>query len=150
MGLEYRRVPPHWEHPRDRNGKFIPLSDNYDNQCLKDAEEWVGGYLEWITRKARQSTKANDKMSKILKGGSGYDPSYMSYAGNPPDPVYYMPPFTPEEATWWMIYNNVSEGTPKTPSFSTKEECARWAAEHDGRLTYEDWLQIPVHLDSCQ
>lgn len=139
MGLEYRRVPPHWEHPRKDDGKYLPLHDNYNNQCLKDAKEWVDGYMAWIANPDKHRIKLHPR------GYSDYGIGYLERMGNPPDPIYYMPPFTPEEATWWMIYNNV-EGTPKTPAFSTKEECARWAAEHDSRLTYEDWLQIPVHL----
>lgn len=27
MGRELRRVPPHWEHPKDSQGQFIPLFD---------------------------------------------------------------------------------------------------------------------------
>lgn len=28
MGREIRRVPPNWEHPKDENGQYKPLSKN--------------------------------------------------------------------------------------------------------------------------
>ena len=35
MGRKIRRVPPHWEHPKDKNGNYIPLHD----QSFDEAEE---------------------------------------------------------------------------------------------------------------
>lgn len=71
---------------------------------------------------------------------------WMGDAPEEPNPEYYMPEWTPEEATHYMMYENTSEGTPISPAFATPEELARWLADTgassfaDITATYEQWL----------
>lgn len=47
---------------------------------------------------------------------------------------------------WYQVWETVSEGSPCSPPFATKEELARWMAEHSDGVTddagYEQWLQF--------
>lgn len=106
MGREIRRVPPNWSHPTMDFCKhhpeckicYQPLHDqNYDDA----AKEWMDGYAEFINNKE-----------------DGY---YWDEWGMPPDREYCRS-YKDEETTWYQVYENVSEGTPVTPPFSTQEE----------------------------
>lgn len=44
MNQEIRKVPPKWEHPRDKYGSYHPINNkNYDNV----AREWIQNILLW-------------------------------------------------------------------------------------------------------
>jgi hypothetical protein len=109
MGREIRRVPGDWEHPRYTKedapyphfvGEFKPLYDqDYSSAC----EEWYGAASKWVPDEHYQW--------------------YHEAEGNPPDEDSYRSrKWTPEEATHYQVYETVSEGTPVTPAFATKEE----------------------------
>ena len=59
-----------------------------------------------------------------------------------------MPVFSESEATHFMMYEDVSEGTPISPAFATPEELARWLVENGASAfagqtaSYEAWLRI--------
>lgn len=111
MGREIRRVPKDWEHPRfkrgRRTGDFHPLYDvDYETACK-----------EWYTEAANFDNE-------------GYN-WYHEYAGCPPDEDYYRKrKWTAEEATHYQMYETVSEGTPVTPVFATKEELVDYLVEN--------------------
>ena len=128
MGCEIRRVPPGWEHPRytedttkrpDVIGEYRPLHD-------KDYGTARAGWL--------------DELQLWLAGKhpSQGDEDFWEYT-SPPDRTYYRErKWTPEEATHFQVYETVSEGTPITPAFATKEQLAAHLASHgtdwdDGR-----------------
>ncbi len=48
----------------------------------------------------------------------------------PPDPEYYRPQWGEGLATWWQVYETVSEGTPVTPPFATREELVEYLVEN--------------------
>lgn len=121
MGREIRRVPPNWQHPmrtckhggvfgiprgctvsRLFNGKcFIPLMDN-------DIE---GATQEW-----------NDELVKYQAEHPGCTVAeFCEEWGDRPDPERYHPVWG-DTATWYQLYETVSEGTPVSPPFATKEE----------------------------
>lgn len=115
MGREIRRVPPNWEHPKYKEIKFAwqkgayhPLRDkDYDTACQ-----------EWYAEAA--SFKPNE-----------YCKWYHEWNGNPPNEEYYRKEkWTPEEASWYQIYETVSEGTPVTPAFSSKEELIEYLVQY--------------------
>jgi nuclear transport factor 2 (NTF2) superfamily protein len=54
---------------------------------------------------------------------------YWEYEGNPPD-CRYCRPWKDEEATWFQVWETVSEGTPVTPPFATKEELIQYLADN--------------------
>jgi hypothetical protein len=124
MGREIRRVPANWEHPR-RNCQHSPWNGGckeakkHNGQCYrpmydKDFDtalsEWLSGYELW----------KNGKHPHQLEYPETALSSYFEYEGAPPDPEYYRPVF--ENANWYQMYQTVSEGTPVTPPFATKEE----------------------------
>ena len=47
---------------------------------------------------------------------------FAEWGGDAPTYEYYRPNWKPEDMTWYQVYETVSEGTPVTPPFKTKEE----------------------------
>ena len=119
MGRELRQVPKDWKHPRDEwKGEYKPLLTDYP------------GNLE-------------EFRVDIEEMGLG---EALDYYGGGPQTDDYMPVWTLDEATWFMMYETTSEGTPLSPSFETIEELAHWLADNNasafGKIgaTYEQWL----------
>lgn len=124
MGREIRRVPANWEHPRKEfedspwaggcdytkahNGKcYQPM---YDQDFDSALSEWISEYELW---------KKGEHPDQLKYSEDANEP-YWEYAGLPPDPRYYRPKW--EKADWYQVYETVSEGTPVTPPFATKDE----------------------------
>lgn len=113
MGREIRRVPPDWVHPvyteeevwdYRRIGKPKPLNDeSFEEAC----EKWIAGFYQW-------QAKTHEE----------YDPEwqYWEHCKTPDRDLYRTRRWTAEEATHYQVYETVSEGTPITPVFATKEE----------------------------
>jgi hypothetical protein len=133
MGREIRRVPPNWEHPRQRcphspwaggcdeakahNGEcYKPL---YDQDFESAIEAWIAEYALW-----KKGEHPDQEKYEFTQGQT-----YWEWAGAPPDPDYYRPKWT-EEPTWYQVYQTVSEGTPVTPAFATREELVDYLIEH--------------------
>jgi len=120
MGREVRRVPPGWEHPRYTKkdarelrciGEYRPCFDeDYDAA----AKKWDESYMLW--REGKHPNQVD-----WCRYFWEYDP--------PPDATSYRPAFT-GPATWYQVYETVSEGCPVTPPFSSLEELARYLSEH--------------------
>ena len=123
MGREIRRVPPNWKHPvyteddaprRNLVGKLRPCDDkDYETA----AKEWIEDFEKW--QRGEHDVQ-----------GKSYASSYRYFweYGSPPDEAVHRPAFT-EEPTWFQMYETVSEGTPCTPPFETKEELVDWLVE---------------------
>jgi hypothetical protein len=129
MGREIRRVPPNWEHPKDeRDGGYIPM---YDEDFDTALAEWVTGYELW---KKREHPDYNQDDYERYQ--------YWEMESKPPDPESYRPKFE-TEPTWYQVYETVSEGTPVTPPFATKEELVNYLVEHgdfwDQRRRHGGW-----------
>lgn len=118
MGRELRQVPKDWEHPRDTCDRYRPLMQGY------------GVALERFK-------------VDIEKMGLG---DALDYWGGGPQSDKYMPDWTWDEAPYFMMYEDTSEGTPISPAFETIEELAHWLADNNasafGRTgaSYEEWL----------
>ncbi len=125
MGREIRRVIPNWEHPkktkynpwkRKEETSYVPL---YDESYEKDISEWVKNHLLW------ENGTHPDQQEEVDH------PRYFAEAdGNPPDIDTYRPDWREEDATWFQLYETVSEGTPLSPAFSTKQELINYLCEH--------------------
>lgn len=128
MGREIRRVIPNWEHPR-QNCEHTPWMGGCDEakanggRCLQPlidhdyesaADEWLVENAAW--ENGSDTDRAEFETSQV---GRRY---YWEWNGAPPERKYYRPAWTPEEATWFQVYETVSEGTPVTPPFATKAE----------------------------
>lgn len=119
MGRELRMVPPNWEHPRytreyaphsGRVGDYKPL---HDRDYEAEAREWLENCAEWELGK--HPSQKDSETAKECK-------HYWEYNGNPPDKDFYRPLWKPEDMTRYQVYETVSEGTPVSPPFATKEE----------------------------
>ena len=116
MGREIRMVPPNWEHPKKRayNPRTNQMEDNYqpmyDRGYHEACKEWYKECSEYTP-----------------DGDCQY---YHEWAGNPPDEDYHRPDWKDEEQTWIQVYETVSEGTPVTPPFATKEELVDYLVEN--------------------
>lgn len=116
MGREIRRVIPNWEHPKTKNGdQYQPMFDRtFEEECKK----WIEGFESWIDGTHPDFEEYGDKYA------------YWEWEGNPPDRKYYLPHRTDEEATWYQLYETVSEGTPVSPPFETKKELIDYLVEN--------------------
>jgi hypothetical protein len=103
VGQEIRRVPLNWQHPRQESGRFQPL---HDTTFAAAVAKWKSGF-------ARHDPAAHE----------GHE--YWEAEADPPDREYYRPEWTTEPAGY-QIYETVSEGTPKSPVFTTEEEIVTW------------------------
>ena len=106
MGREIRMVPPNYEHPEviRRNGQkgFQPM---FDSKFEDAAEDW----------------KAGERPSYYSEEEGEPKPEFWEYHGMPPEREDYRS-WKDEDATWFQVWETVSEGTPVTPPFATKEE----------------------------
>ncbi len=122
MGREVRMVPLSWEHPKDEDtGRYKPLHGSDYTTCAADFMK-----------------KANEEGLQEA----------VDYFGGAPDCNDYMPQWSAEEKTHFMMYETTSEGTPISPAFATPEELAQWlfdnGASSFGKQTasYEGWLRV--------
>ena len=135
MGREVRHVPADWQHPKDDNGRYVPLMDGDDYQ--RRGDEWDEGNAKWA-----QGLRDDYSGGWKALEDDEKDLSYDEWAGPRP----YMPVWKPEEKTHIMMYEDTSEGTPISPAFKEPEELARWLTDNEASAfgsstaTYEQWL----------
>ena len=124
MGREVRKVPPHWQHPeRD------PDHDSYRRGGLQPMydEHFETRFAAWLADFDRiRAGNLTDFERKCYPLGLA---EWLIDEGQPPDPTYYRP-WKDEEATWFQVWETVSEGTPVTPPFATREELAEYLAKN--------------------
>lgn len=125
MGREIRRVPPNWEHPKRGNGSYIEL---FNSDVETVFAEWMEEYRRWVEME-------HDRV--IQEYGEEKYPkdqpyrSFCAWFGSPsPDPKSYHPKWADGEATWYQVYETVSEGTPVTPPFATQAELVDYLVEN--------------------
>lgn len=141
MGREIRRVPANWQHPKHKHGHYIALFDG------KDYDRRI---REWDEANAKWTEGLRDDWSGGWQplDGTEHAKTYTDWAGERPDANDYMPRWTEDEATYLMMYETCSEGTPISPAFATPEEVAEWCADNNasafGNQTanYEAWLRV--------
>ena len=129
MGREIRHVPKNWEHPKrinkydDREG-FRPLYQGNFEESYSDFEkelkEW---YQEYEAFEKGKTFSSRDKIYSKENGNTYED--WEGEPPNPPNPYDYMPC-----GKWYQLFENVSEGTPLSPPFETKEELIEWLANN--------------------
>lgn len=113
MGREIRMVPPEWTHPKNDRGRMQPM---YDRQFENVFAHWLSDFDrirdDDLTDIERECYTGDGKMALA---------EWLRDEGIPPDPSYYRP-WKLEDATWVQVWETVSEGTPVTPPFATKNE----------------------------
>lgn len=121
MGREIRMVPPNWEHPqrdpeydRNRHGGYQPMYDQtYEDAC----QEWLADF---------DRIRAGD-LKEYEKNLYPYGVVEWATDNILSEPCYYRP-WKNEEATWFQVWETVSEGTPVSPPFATREELIEYLA----------------------
>jgi hypothetical protein len=122
MGREIRKVPPNWqppkiERPNHRRGQMEERDQPmFDRAFAPAMREWIAEWEKW--ERGERPDYCDDEASRSLP--------YWKWEGGPPDPEYYRPDWKPEEMTWFQLYETVSEGTPVTPAFATREELVEY------------------------
>lgn len=118
MGREIRMVPPNWDHPEVKlNGTVGPqpmFDKSYQDACadwLADFDRIRSGEMDDCERECyvNECHWASDNWA--------------------PDPKYYRP-WSADDATWFQLWETVSEGTPVSPPFETREELIQYLADH--------------------
>lgn len=132
MGRELRRVPPKWEHPQEEKYDIIrhrseqrykPL---YDHSCEGAWDEWQQEFQEW---KDGEGARIAGKYGEDNYPKDRPYTAFCQWHGTPPSPEYYRPHWPEGEATWWQVYETVSEGTPVSPPFETQDELINYLVE---------------------
>jgi len=111
MGRELRMVPPNWEHPwvaHPYDGQLIQ-QPMYDMTFDDAAIQWKRNLDEW------EKSVRDERCTRGLA-----DKEYWEYE-SPPQRVLYRP-WQDHEATWFQVWENVTEGTPVSPPFATAQE----------------------------
>ncbi len=126
MGREVRRVPADWQHPN-----YDRWTGQEGDKPLHDGDRYQGDHDEFMAKLNAEGLQAA-----------------IDYFGGAPDENDYMPRWSPEERTHFMMYEDTSEGTPISPAFATPEELARWLAENGASAfasmtaDYDHWLAV--------
>jgi len=128
MGREIRMVPANWEHPQKegynfRKGIFEKrYKPMHDSTFVEAIDEWIADYTLW---------KHGMHPDQLSGKASDYGcTEYTEWEGGPPNPEYYRPAWKKEDMTWFQVYETVSEGTPVTPPFATREELVEYLVEN--------------------
>lgn len=118
MGREIRRVPPNWDHPKvvDSYGRTVSQT-MYDRQYSEAEAEWLAE-LDAFRAGTSASNEYYTSVGEWIEG-----------EGPCPHPDRYRP-WTDAEATWFQVWETVSEGTPVSPPFATQEELIEYLAAH--------------------
>jgi hypothetical protein len=121
MGVEIRKVPKSWQHPKDEKGYYKPLF----NGSFEDAfKKWDERRKLWIEGKDPDADEFN--YPKTSEG-------FIEYDGDAPDPEFYrVEKWTEDEARCYQLYENISEGTPVSPVFETLKELEDWLVKNEG------------------
>ena len=120
MGREIRRVPPNWVHPKDDSGVDQPM---FDMTFMDAAKQWKEDFAAW----------ERGERSSYFEERDGEPYEFWEYNENPPNRKYYRP-WADQEATWFQLWQTVSEGSPVSPPFATMEELIQHLAKHG-----DDW-----------
>lgn len=143
MGRDIRRVPANWQHPKDENGRYIPL---LDGSFKDELAKWEEGNKKWQAG-LRESWISDEKWIPLVE--NELNMTYSEWAGNKPEEEDYMPYWSEEEKTHIQLYETTSEGTPKTPVFAADdfEKLCEYAAKYvttfaDYKASKEEWMQM--------
>jgi len=125
MGREIRKVPANWAHPKiERPNHRLGIMEEsyhplYDRAFAPAMREWIEGWDAW--ERGERPEYCSEESSSL---------PFWEYEGFPPDPNYYRPDWKSEEMTWLQVYETVSEGTPVTPPFKSREELVEYLVKY--------------------
>lgn len=143
LNRKVRKVPKDWEHPKDKNGNYIPLFDGAKYKEAVDrwdieAEKWEQGFYDRTSLDASGTWQIEwlpkESLEKDLR-----NLSFSEWNSDRPNEDDYTPTWEDNEADHFMMYEECTEGTPLSPAFASKEELAEWLALQN----------VSVFADSC-
>lgn len=138
MGREIRRVAPNWKHPtKDVHSsakgcwvkRFKPLHDESYEEAI---EMWMEDFRQWRKGEHPEQCRHRKDTSIAL---------FLGWYGDAPQHEDYRPNWTPEEMTWYQVYETVSEGTPVSPPCATKEELVEHLVMYGDNWTDGDTVE---------
>jgi hypothetical protein len=169
MGLNVRKVPADWQHPKESARPVSPGGPRermaydpgagYHWQPLHD-ESWRRARWrwtwEWLKHHALKPLAYAAAMFALIdptkyKGLARYfrTSSFEEWWGGSPEPRDYRPWWRKRGRTHLQLYETVTEGTPLSPPMPCEESLARWLSEADGRIwcgandmSFEDWMRF--------
>ncbi|MDQ5822791.1 MAG: hypothetical protein M3441_01090 [Chloroflexota bacterium] len=119
MGRELRQIRAGWQHPRDSKGNYIPLHDRSYDEAMAD---YLCAERLWAEGRHPSQQEWPDKTQGL---------TYREWASGAPDPDHYRAEsWNEDEAVMWVVYENVSEGTPVSPPFATLPDLLDWMLRH--------------------
>lgn len=122
MGREIRMVPANWEHPTVArtygSRQELGYQPMFDSTFAEAAAEWLAENAKW---------EAGERPSYFDASEHPVDLKHWEYDVGPPDRAYYRP-WSDDEAVWFQVWETVSEGTPVSPPFATREELIDYLA----------------------
>lgn len=122
MGRELRRVIANWSHPQET--KYDPWTRQEKTNYLPMHDRpWIEAIGEWIKNHELWEQGEHPDQKKDYAKDCKY---YAEYGGDAPKFKYYRPDWKKEDMTWYQVYETVSEGTPVTPAFATREELVEY------------------------
>lgn len=121
MSREVRRVPPNWEHPKYRDEMGRIKNQPMHDRPFSEAE------AEWLAEFDRIRSGGATESERECYPGGVCEWAAVDYP--PPNPAFYQP-WSDEEATWYQLWETVSEGTPVSPPFETAQELIDYLAEN--------------------
>ena len=141
MGRQIRFVPANWEHPKNKEGEYIPLFAASFTEALEAWEKgkalWKSGFYESSITGVRP--KQNDELEYTWEEWTSEKPLHDDY----------MPEFSEAEKTHIQLYENTTEGTPLSPVFKKDELelLCQYAADNcfvfaGLRGTKEKWMEM--------
>lgn len=134
MGREIRRVPPWWQHPTDKKGRYLPLFDRSYDEAMRDYR-----YCERLWNEGRHPSQI--EWPHETRGFS-----FREWDDEPPDSRYYREEsWTEADATQVQLYETVTEGTPVSPCFDTLAELISWML----RNTYTEQDVADIQSMGC-
>lgn len=121
MGREIRMVPPNWRHPKNDRGHEQPM---YDENFADHFAKWLADFDRIragnLTDIERECYEGDGKIALA---------EWLRDEGMPRDPAYCRP-WRDDEATWFQVWETVSEGTPVSPPFATRGELVDYLVKH--------------------
>lgn len=117
MGREIRRVAKNWHHPMYR---FCFSRMNGFGNVVNDPDGYVRSEIRFRPLMQASPGKAAIELAEHLaECAEDGDESGATLDD-------WMPAWTEDERTHWQIYETVSEGTPCSPVFKSKDALLEW------------------------
>lgn len=139
MGRQLRKVPANWEHPKNDEGEYKPMHNEFYGEALN---KWLQNHNQWL-----DGTHPDLIEDPLLK--EKY-PFYAMWDDNAPDVENYQTKkYSDEELTHIQLYETTSEGTPISPVFKANEleKLCEWASENttifaNFKATKAEWMEM--------